>query len=64
MIDLLVENRDTAERSAQPLGIIFLELRVDRLQEGPNEGDLESRAHDRALVPDVADYDRLPVVSI
>ncbi|KAL1836043.1 hypothetical protein VTJ49DRAFT_5639 [Mycothermus thermophilus] len=58
MPDLLVEDGDAAEGTAQPLGVVLLELGVDRLEEGPDEGHLPSRARDRSLVPDVRDCER------
>lgn len=51
----LVEDGDTAEGTAGPFGLVFLELGVDGLQEGTNEGHLEGRASNGALGRDVAD---------
>lgn len=55
-VDLLVEDRNTAERAAGPLGLVLGELWVHRLQEGADEGHLEGRASNGALRSDVADY--------
>ena len=54
--NVLVENGNAAERSTRPLRIILLEFRIDRLQEGADEGHLPRGAHDRAFLGDVTDY--------
>lgn len=52
--DILVEDRDAAQGTALPLGIVLLELGVHGLQERTNEGLLESRANNAPLVQKVA----------
>lgn len=59
--NLLVEDRNTAEGTAEPFGVIFLELGVHGFQEGTDEWHLEGRADDRTLVPDVADCSQFHV---
>ena len=53
--DLLVEDGDTAQRTAEPLAMVLLELGVDGLEEGSHEGKLPGGTNDGALVLDVAD---------
>jgi hypothetical protein len=53
--DILVEDGDTAEVTAEPLVVILLEFRVDRLQERSDEGSLPRGSGNRALVVDVLD---------
>jgi hypothetical protein len=50
-----VEDGDAAELAARPLGGVFLELGVHRLEEGAHEGDLEGGADNGSLLGDVAD---------
>lgn len=50
-----MKNRNTAEFSAGPFCLVFLELGVHRFQKRTHEWDLERRAGDRALAPNVAD---------
>ena len=41
VMGLLVKNRDTAERSTVPFGMIFLKLGIYGFEEWPHEGQLE-----------------------
>ena len=52
---ILVEDGDTAEGARVPFCVVLLEIRVDRLEEGSNEGCLQHRPNNGALVPDVLD---------
>lgn len=52
---ILVEDGDAAQRTAEPLGVVFLKLGVHGLEEGANEGRLEERTGDATLVEDVRD---------
>lgn len=45
-----MEDRDTTERPAQPFGVVFLKLWVDRLQERSHQGLFEYGAHDTTLI--------------
>lgn len=48
-----MEDGDTAQGPAHPLGIVFLKLRIHRLEEWANERRLKRRAHNGAFVVDV-----------
>jgi hypothetical protein len=52
---ILVEDRDTAERSTRPLLEVGVEFWIQCLEEGAHEGELERRTSDRALSLDVQD---------
>ena len=41
--EILVEDRNTTQLAAVPFGLVFCELRVDRLQEWAHEGNLVCR---------------------
>jgi hypothetical protein len=56
--DELVEDGHAAERAGRPLGVVFAEVRVDRLEEGSDEGHLHGGADDGALLVDVHDCAR------
>lgn len=52
-----MEDGDTAELAAVPLGLVFGELGVDGLQEWAHEGNLVGGTNDRTLVVVVFDCD-------
>jgi len=54
--NVLVEDGDTAERTAVPFSYIFLELGVQGLQEWSHERLLEGRPNNGTLLEQVADY--------
>jgi hypothetical protein len=55
-VNLLVEDGNTAQRTAQPFRIVLLEFRVHRLKERADERHLPRRANDRSFVPYVGDW--------
>lgn len=55
MLDLLVEDRNAGERTRVPLGVVGSKLWINRLQEWTHEWDLEHRASDVALSPNIHD---------
>ena len=52
---ILMENGNTAQIAARPFLLVPIHLRVNRLQEGPDEGSFPRRPSDGTLVPDIFD---------
>lgn len=53
-----MEDRDTAQRPAGPLGEVGVELRVQRLDKGAHEGDFEGGTGDGAFADEVGGWRR------
>lgn len=51
-----MEDRNTTERSTCPFGLVLIEFGVHRLEEWTHERELEVRANNGSLLPDVACY--------
>jgi hypothetical protein len=51
--NLLVEDRNTAQGTAAPLGMITVEPRIHGVEEWADEGKLHGRSLNRALPDDV-----------
>jgi hypothetical protein len=60
----LVEDRNAAERTAAPLGMIAVESRVHGVEEGADEGNLHGRSDDRALSDDIGNYTKAAVSDV
>lgn len=55
MQGILVKNRHAAQLAAVPFGLVFVEFRVDGLQEGSHEREFPCRANNGTLEVDVSD---------
>ncbi len=54
----LMEHRDAAQVAAGPFRLIDIHIRIDGLEEGSHEGDLQHGSHNASLVPDIPDWAR------
>ena len=50
-MNILVKNRDAAQVTTRPLGLVCAELGIDRLEEGTHERDFERWANNVPLAP-------------
>jgi len=57
--NLLVKDRNTAQRTTAPFGMVAVESGVHGIEEGANEGKLHGRALDRTFPDDVCNCAKL-----